>query len=197
MENFQQQRLMQSNFTVVANDTVQETAKKLHNKLYEIDKVMFEIDTNIIKRINGMMYGKSPAERDFQVFSVIGILLIFALSLLHSFLRFKKLKNNQWKLPKVSYSDPLTFQFKDLNYSLLPQGASQPARERTSPIHHGLRFPYQRGLLLLLSIGPPPRSPSRIRNAVHQLQISKRNEDQSSESIHNLVYSFDVFIPFD
>ena len=63
--------------------------------------IMKDIESNGMANLEGLKYGRSPAEKDFKVYATIGIVLLFFYMLLHAALKYLRFRITKWQ-PNVS-----------------------------------------------------------------------------------------------
>ena len=58
------------------------------------------VEDKVIPNLESMIYGLSPAEKDFKLYGKMGLVVIFVFMLAHSWLKYKRLDHLKW-MPNV------------------------------------------------------------------------------------------------
>ena len=76
---------------------------RINEEIHEYETIMKQIEDKMIPNLEGMRYGKSPAEQDFKVYATMGLVIIFFFFIAHQVFRYMRNKHLEWK-PNVNAS---------------------------------------------------------------------------------------------
>ena len=72
----------------------------MQKELEQYQQIMKLVEDKIIPNLESMIYGLSPAERDFKTYTKIGLVVLLGFMIVHSWLKYKRLEHLKW-MPNV------------------------------------------------------------------------------------------------